>query len=308
MTMSDSVQEFMISTPGLSPKKIINSNVANGFYVREQKEIFQSSPLKKDRNKVSRPRKRDPTGAYNGNRVNRVREGVRILFFVNFIVNVLKKFLPNFSSEISSFPFREKGKHCRKEFHLKCFSPEEKSSTKLLVNDRDPLRAVMLNVSTELSPLDPSLVSVCDVSPLKPLLCQVTENIVRGAIPVLDHRRQAGYSQLETQKLVFHFTPKIISRISTIRSAALCLVLNCLCPGSGTLLSGLLVLSCCSASSSLGCPRWGETADTFDRLCCLLVNLIISLAQLVSVPLCLVGWCWSIGWGVTILNISSQSH
>ena len=87
------------------------------------------------------------------------------------------------------------------------------------------------------------------------------------------------------------------------RSAALCLVLNCLCPGSGTLLSGIIVVSGCS--SSLG-PRWGERPDTFDRVCCLLVNLIIALAQLVSVPLCLVGWCWSIGWGVTIINIASQ--
>ena len=87
------------------------------------------------------------------------------------------------------------------------------------------------------------------------------------------------------------------------RWAAVCLVLNCLCPGAGTLLSGVLVVSSCS--SSLG-PRWADRPDTFDRVCCLLVNLIISLAQLVSVPLWLVGWCWSIGWGVTIINIASE--
>ena len=79
MTMSDSVQEFMISTPGLSPKKIINPNVVNGFHVREQKEIFQSSPLKRDKNKVPRSRKRD--GAVNENGIHRIRKGVRNLIF-----------------------------------------------------------------------------------------------------------------------------------------------------------------------------------------------------------------------------------
>ena len=45
--MLDSVKEFKISTPGMSPKKIINSTVANGFNVREQKDIFPSSPVKR---------------------------------------------------------------------------------------------------------------------------------------------------------------------------------------------------------------------------------------------------------------------
>ena len=55
--MLDSVKEFKISTPGMSPKKILNSTVANGFNVREQKDIFPSSPVKKvGTNGVSRPR------------------------------------------------------------------------------------------------------------------------------------------------------------------------------------------------------------------------------------------------------------
>ena len=43
-----------------------------------------------------------------------------------------------------------------------------------------------------------------------------------------------------------------------------------------------------------------------SRVCCLLVNLVICLAQVVTVPLCLVGWCWSVGWGVSIVNIASE--
>ena len=65
--MLDSVAEFRISTPGMSPKKIINSKVANGFNVKEQKEIFKNSPEKKD------------SGATNG--VPRYREvSTNILF------------------------------------------------------------------------------------------------------------------------------------------------------------------------------------------------------------------------------------
>ena len=36
------------------------------------------------------------------------------------------------------------------------------------------------------------------------------------------------------------------------------------------------------------------------------MNLVISLAQMVTVPLCLVGWCWSVGWGISLVNIASE--
>ena len=38
----------------------------------------------------------------------------------------------------------------------------------------------------------------------------------------------------------------------------------------------------------------------------MLVNVAMSVAQVVTVPLCLVGWCWSVGWGVSLVNIASQ--
>ena len=28
--------------------------------------------------------------------------------------------------------------------------------------------------------------------------------------------------------------------------------------------------------------------------------------MLASIPLCLVGWCWSVGWGISLLNIASN--
>ena len=30
------------------------------------------------------------------------------------------------------------------------------------------------------------------------------------------------------------------------------------------------------------------------------------LAQMITVPLCLVGWCWSIGWGISMVNIANR--
>ena len=110
------------------------------------------------------------------------------------------------------------------------------------------------------------------------------------------------------------------------KTAAVCMVLNCLCPGSGTIVSGLMVLACCRCSSQkyIGCPRWHQESDKFDRrtkqcsalsfycqfddsrLCCVLVNTLVCLAQIVTVPLCLVGWCWSVGWGISMVNIASK--
>ena len=31
----------------------------------------------------------------------------------------------------------------------------------------------------------------------------------------------------------------------------------------------------------------------------------VCLSMLASLPLCLVGWCWSVGWGISLLNIAS---
>ena len=47
------------------------------------------------------------------------------------------------------------------------------------------------------------------------------------------------------------------------------------------------------------------THHCHTRVCCVLVNLVICLAQMITVPLCLVGWCWSVGWGISLVNIAS---
>ena len=37
-----------------------------------------------------------------------------------------------------------------------------------------------------------------------------------------------------------------------------------------------------------------------------LINLVVGISQLVTVVLCLVGWCWSVGWGITLITVASK--
>nr|XP_040569598.1 protein stum-like [Lepeophtheirus salmonis] len=105
--------------------------------------------------------------------------------------------------------------------------------------------------------------------------------------------------------------PDLIEANSTIRGAipVLPLILACICfclnvfiPGSGTVLSGFLVLFCCC-----GRTRFSETCNGDDRYVAFIINLIIGLSQFCTIIFCLVGWCWSIGWGITMISIAKNN-
>ena len=67
----------------------------------------------------------------------------------------------------------------------------------------------------------------------------------------------------------------------------------------GTVLSGFFGLCC-------GHTRFSQK-DDFDNLAgSLFMNIFVGVAQFCTVVLCLVGWCWSIGWGVTMISIASE--
>ena len=52
-------------------------------------------------------------------------------------------------------------------------------------------------------------------------------------------------------------------------------------------------------------PDWqGDGCDR--RFCSFFMNLVVGVFQAVSVLLCLVGWCWSIGWGVTLISVARK--
>lgn len=78
-----------------------------------------------------------------------------------------------------------------------------------------------------------------------------------------------------------------------------CLVWNFLLPGTGTIWSGLFNL--CT-----GQPRFSAVAGMKSRLGAFIVNLIVGVGQLFTVLFCLVGWGWSIWWGVTMVRLARK--
>ena len=70
---------------------------------------------------------------------------------------------------------------------------------------------------------------------------------------------------------------------------------------SGTIMSGLFVLCCCC-----GRTRYDEVCDGDTKFCSFVMNCLIGLSQFATIILCLVGWCWSIGWGITLISVSSK--
>lgn len=67
----------------------------------------------------------------------------------------------------------------------------------------------------------------------------------------------------------------------------------------GTVWSGLFDL--CT-----GQPRFSPIAGLKSRLGALIVNLVVGVGQLFTVLFCLVGWGWSIWWGVTMVRLASK--
>ncbi|KAL5238347.1 hypothetical protein ACI65C_005757 [Semiaphis heraclei] len=81
--------------------------------------------------------------------------------------------------------------------------------------------------------------------------------------------------------------------------AWLCLVFNVIIPGAGTFSSGMLCLC-------VGKPRF-TVNDTFQsRVGAFCVNFVVAAAQLFTVLFCLVGWGWSIWWGVIMLKMAKK--
>ncbi|KAH9509183.1 hypothetical protein Btru_049317 [Bulinus truncatus] len=79
--------------------------------------------------------------------------------------------------------------------------------------------------------------------------------------------------------------------------AVVCLILNIIIPGSGTALSGLSILCCGQARVS------NKNDQILTTLC---ANCMVGLAQLFTVTFLLVGWFWSIGWGIQMVSLSVQ--
>ncbi|XP_050406219.1 protein stum [Patella vulgata] len=82
-----------------------------------------------------------------------------------------------------------------------------------------------------------------------------------------------------------------------ISVAIICLMLNILIPGTGTMVSGFAILCC-------GKPRVHSKDDHVIVSIC--VNIWVGFAQLFTITFLLVGWFWSLAWGVRMVMLSVE--
>lgn len=67
----------------------------------------------------------------------------------------------------------------------------------------------------------------------------------------------------------------------------------------GTIFSGMFCLC-------IGIPRFSQKDGPKPRIGAFIIDLIIGCGQLFTVLFCLVGWGWSIWWGLIMLKIASK--
>uniref|UniRef100_A0A1B6E608 Protein stum n=1 Tax=Clastoptera arizonana TaxID=38151 RepID=A0A1B6E608_9HEMI len=133
-----------------------------------------------------------------------------------------------------------------------------------------------------------------------------------GPSPPDTDRRKSRFSlkRTDTNKVVGlpKLDPTLVEHTAFIRGAIpvlpvpiawICLILNVFLPGIGTLFSGMFCLC-------IGKPRFSINDSHADRLKAFCVNLIISACQIFSIVFCLVGWGWSIWWGVIMIRLAKK--
>nr|KAG5714501.1 hypothetical protein BaRGS_006947 [Batillaria attramentaria] len=77
--------------------------------------------------------------------------------------------------------------------------------------------------------------------------------------------------------------------------AVVCLICNIIIPGLGTVVSGLSVLCC-------GKSRLSTKGDALVITLC--INVWVGAAQLGTVTFLLVGWFWSLAWGIKMVILA----
>eukprot|EP00794_Sanderia_malayensis_P020396 gene20396-22409_t len=100
---------------------------------------------------------------------------------------------------------------------------------------------------------------------------------------------------IEEEKSIFQKagTLKLQEAIPIIprRVAIACLVLNCLCPGLGTVVSGFAAIVC--PCDPYMCKRWFEI---------LVINVTAGICQVATMLYLLIGYFWGIYWGILMVQ------
>ncbi|XP_045463953.1 protein stum [Harmonia axyridis] len=84
-----------------------------------------------------------------------------------------------------------------------------------------------------------------------------------------------------------------------ISLAWFCLIMNCLLPGTGTVFSGMFCLC-------FGIPRFSQKDSVRSRIGAFIIDCIVGFSQCFTILFCLVGWGWSIWWGVIMVKLARK--
>lgn len=132
-----------------------------------------------------------------------------------------------------------------------------------------------------------------------------------GPDPPELNRRKSRYSLKKSQSIVQglpKLDPTLVEHSSIMRGAIpvlplplawICLILNIFLPGVGTLSSGIFCLC-------FGKPRFSINDTHATRFGAFCVNVVVAISQLFTILFCLVGWGWSIWWGVIMIRLAKK--
>lgn len=129
-------------------------------------------------------------------------------------------------------------------------------------------------------------------------------NMYPASYPPLSQQQQQAYMMSQPQQITV-VTQQPNNSTSGIRQAipelpmalAVCLlIVNIILPGVGTIIAGASVF-CCGNIGASGSSKLG----TFC------INFWVGIAQLFTVWIFLLGWVWSIMWGVAFIAVSGAA-
>lgn len=70
---------------------------------------------------------------------------------------------------------------------------------------------------------------------------------------------------------------------------------------TGTIISGCLCLC-------FGHPRFSQSDNWRGRIGTFIINIIVGISQAFTIIFCLVGWGWSIWWGMMMVEFASECY
>ncbi|XP_055314698.1 protein stum [Sitodiplosis mosellana] len=140
------------------------------------------------------------------------------------------------------------------------------------------------------------------------LICCKKKSVVESRRTSMNSKKQSIAPTLPPEDTRPKLDESLVDHTSIMKAAIpvlptglawFCLICNCLIPGSGTIFSGLFCLC-------LGIPRFSQHDGARARIGSFFVNCIVGVAQAFTLIFCLVGWGWSIWWGMIMLRTAKK--